>query len=579
MKKTGRTLLAALLTLALISCGEEENAGSSNVTYTDDNTEITSPTKWKTGSTITVDCTLDIKSTLTIEPGCIIKFTENGYLKVGETENGAIVANGTTEKPILFTVPDYLTNLANNIRTLAGSWHGLYLGQRNQINTTSLRHCIFEGAGKQNTPCIELYKTSLSMESCIIRDCASTGIKAGILSEFETFSENLLIRCDGFLLSGIPESIVDLDTTNTFSTTIRKGIAIQEGTIDFNATLTKQSVPYTVQGALNVKNADLTIEQGTTILFDAETSLNIGYEGYGALIAVGTQAEPILFTSSATTPAAGDWEGLVFYEGTSSSGTILKHVTIDYAGKPMGAFEGAIHTYKPIKVEDCLIKNSKTYGVWCNQGVGFTGFSGNTIQYCQTFPLCIDVAYAHTIGQNNTLSENEDNGILLTEELITGDVRWLNHNVPYILAEGLIIRNLTAVAKLTLNPGCVLKLAQGRGISVDVNASLVANGSVSAPITFTSLANSPANGDWSGICFEEGSDAGNLLNYCTVEYAGGYTDFNVGIRSSNATVSNSTIRHSSMHGIYVYVNEPAYNPTLQNNTFSNNQGQDVYYEQ
>src|SRR3954452_24656771 len=46
----------------------------------------------------------------------------------------------------------------------------------------------------------------------------------------------------------------------------------------------------------------------------------------GALVAKGTEAKPIVLTSVAATPAAGDWSGLAF-NGIGAS--VLDHVTIE----------------------------------------------------------------------------------------------------------------------------------------------------------------------------------------------------------------------------------------------------------
>lgn len=61
----------------------------------------------------------------------------------------------------------------------------------------------------------------------------------------------------------------------------------------------------------------------------------------GALVAVGTEKEPITFTSSSATPAAGDWDGVRF-EADVAAGTTLERVVIEHAGKAGGYDKGAI---------------------------------------------------------------------------------------------------------------------------------------------------------------------------------------------------------------------------------------------
>jgi parallel beta-helix repeat protein len=119
--------------------------------------------------------------------------------------------------------------------------------------------------------------------------------------------------------------------------------------------------------------------------------------------------------------------------------------------------------------------------------------------------------------------------------------------------------NVTAYKKLTINAGVVLKFSSG---SITVNGALMANGSESRPIFFTSLKDdfidgdtngdtyttSPQNGDWSTITFSN-SFIENLsrLSYAVVRYGGG-----VNISQADIEVSNCTITNSSGYGIRVY---------------------------
>ena len=61
-----------------------------------------------------------------------------------------------------------------------------------------------------------------------------------------------------------------------------------------------------------------------------------GQPNAGVLVAKGTAAKPIVFTSSAATPAAGDWRGLV-WDGVSDPADRLEYVHVAYAGGPSGA--------------------------------------------------------------------------------------------------------------------------------------------------------------------------------------------------------------------------------------------------
>ena len=75
-------------------------------------------------------------------------------------------------------------------------------------------------------------------------------------------------------------------------------------------TWTKLNSPYLVVG--NVSVAALTIQPGVTIMFMG----NYGFEIAGGISAIGTGADPIIFTR---TNAVGGWQGIFFNENPFAS--------------------------------------------------------------------------------------------------------------------------------------------------------------------------------------------------------------------------------------------------------------------
>ena len=95
--------------------------------------------------------------------------------------------------------------------------------------------------------------------------------------------------------------------------------------------------------------ATLTIEPGVTLRFaprsggpaDYGAGMYVQFGGAdrpatGALIAVGTEAAPIVFTSAADTPAAGDWFG-VWFGAIPDPASRVDHARIEYAGSQTNA--------------------------------------------------------------------------------------------------------------------------------------------------------------------------------------------------------------------------------------------------
>ena len=95
------------------------------------------------------------------------------------------------------------------------------------------------------------------------------------------------------------------------------GIELRDGTLTTDRTWPASTIPYVVTGTVAVQavsgSATLTLLPGTTIRFNANSQLLMNYNTKGALIANGTAAAPILFTSN-TTQTAGAWLG-VYLQG------------------------------------------------------------------------------------------------------------------------------------------------------------------------------------------------------------------------------------------------------------------------
>ena len=131
-------------------------------------------------------------------------------------------------------------------------------------------------------------------------------------------------------------------------------------------------------------------------------------------------------------------------------------------------------------------------------------------------------------------------------------------------------------ATLTINPGATLRFAGSTGLFVGTSTArgaLVAAGTTAQPILFTTNNATPAPGQWYAVYFDTMSvDAIDLLDHVIVEYGGGGYSANVRVVTSSPTIRNSTIRNSSVYGIY----STSGSPTIQGNTFSANANFDAY---
>ena len=99
--------------------------------------------------------------------------------------------------------------------------------------------------------------------------------------------------------------------------------------LDRDLKLTKHASVILPHGMVVTNGARLTIEQGVTLAFAAGSVLRVRE---GTIVAHGTAADPILFTSDATPKRDADWIGVVI-EDQKGAGSVLDGVIIEYAGK------------------------------------------------------------------------------------------------------------------------------------------------------------------------------------------------------------------------------------------------------
>jgi len=110
---------------------------------------------------------------------------------------------------------------------------------------------------------------------------------------------------------------------------------------------------HTLTGDVTISSGiALYILPGTTVKFNSGKRLNV----YGTLDAQGTAEAPIFFTSSQSSPSAGDWYGIYFGNSSIDASCILKYCDIRYATYGVYAYS----SYPT--VHSCRIHNN-TYGL------------------------------------------------------------------------------------------------------------------------------------------------------------------------------------------------------------------------
>jgi len=291
---------------------------------------------WVASSPHLIKGPLTLRAPVTVE-GCAVVRVAAG-LSVGVDSGGSLVTAGSAERPVRFE-PAEQGKPWGQIRVSAPG-------------TARLSWTTFSGGGASSFLDGTLYVGNstalpglrpLFVDHVTIQGSSSPGVWLAGTTGFAEGATDLVVTGSGSqdqpeplalnpnALGTVPRGTY----TGNRSDAIFVSSTVASSSIWYlgqNATLRDVGVPYRVDG-LRVGNSDaqatLTVEAGVELRFTQGQTLEI-YDARSALIAAGTSARPVVFTSARATPAPGDWTGLRF--GGLNAQDSLENVRVLYAG-------------------------------------------------------------------------------------------------------------------------------------------------------------------------------------------------------------------------------------------------------
>ena len=132
---------------------------------------------------------------------------------------------------------------------------------------------------------------------------------------------------------------------------------------------------------------------------------------------------------------------------------------------------------------------------------------------------------------------------------------WISGNEYHVIGD----ISVSSGETLIIEHGVTIKFMDY--YSFNINGTLIANGTETEQILFTSGQQFCNPNDWNEIKFKDSSNDNSIISYATIEYA----DYGIFCKDSSPTLSNNSISNNNK-GIYCH----ASSPVLSNNTISNN---------
>jgi len=366
-------------------------------------------------------------------------------------------------------------------------------------------------------------------------------------------------------------------------------LAERSGELTVNETWTEAGGPYIV-GDLEIPTGiSLRIEPGTVVKFKSAGGLTVG----GTLDIAGSAEEPVVLTSikddthagdtngdgKISIPAAGNWDGIYADEAGTAS---IDYAEIGYGGSSWSGWSSYGYSSGVVTGVDnstLTLKNTvlqtNRFGV-CAFGCTGLQIQGNTFTDNTEGGVWVDSPPYGMKLSGNSFGPGKYAGVRLEGE-IKDDLVLPNEGV-YSTSS----LTVPSGSSLTVSPGTIIKFVTTTGINVD--GTMIANGTAVAPIKFTSVKDDsvggdtngdgsislPAPGNWSAIV---AGNAGTLLmDYCSVSYGAygwtnGYSYAAVQANSgSTLSLKNSTVTKNT----YGFQAGGASTLTLTGNSFANN---------
>jgi hypothetical protein len=577
----------AMVELELTSTNTAENNGYNGIAI-HGNAQVSR--RWKAGNLpylITGNVNVEGSSTLTIDPGVVIKLGNNVDFT---TTRGQLVAEGTSAQPITFTSirDDSISGDSNprdgNVTPNAGDWGGFVFDATG--NGGRLRQAVIRYGGAASRPGVRIRKAGVLVQDVSIRDAGGPGVQIenvsaqvvhnalerlngdGIVLETNTpvepvLQENTIVAAQAAIsMDANVQPEFDRAKPNVARECRINGIKVT-GTVNVQRTWRSGDLPYVLDRTVLISTGTLLVEEGTLIKGNLDALVQLDRGAFELPIAVADLAGdvPVTMTSwrddtcgaaaspgqvcdtngdgDASSPRPGDWKGISI--GTAARSAKFAHLRLSYAGS--GTTGAAISSKRNgtvversqilyagndgIRVESSTATIRDNLIAHCvNVGLSLVGTAGVTAEnnlFTGNSRPMSQRATGATVTRNNVAVGNVSDAMLYCADVQTDQI-WYNDLAREVDCPVEVQNG----AVLNLEPGLALLMGDGSSLKITSKA-LQADG-----VVFTTTEADPKAGFWSGITFDE--TASGFLRNSLVLFGGTSTTTGaVSVRAKGAT--------------------------------------------
>ncbi len=483
---------------------------------------------------------------LTLEAGVELQFNRYYQLFIGNEgviSPGGLKAEGTPENPVIFTYNEGYVPPQES-----GEWKGVYFGDHADDDHCIIRHAVFEYGGYDDDHMIFCKASSPVFEHCEFRKGEGAGIYCTNGASPVLFSCNIRDNSN----SGLRMTGGDTDPliSNSIITENRYGIYIENG------------AEPVIGGAVDAGNNIFgNTSYGVRNLY-SETCIEARFNWWGD---AGGPDDDLHGSDDCVNGGNNNDAGDKVSDDVNYTDWLTAPINTPTPIPSSSPTETPLPTETAVPTETPEFTLTPAY---TSTAAPYTPTSTHspTLTATSTFtatprPSATSSATPTPTPYSTPQGISED---IVADTVWDVDNPW---NGIYLISGEIAVRN---DATLTIEPGVQVRFENSARIFIGGSTGsdrgrLIAAGTESEPVLFTSDRLDPSPGRYDGLHFRDSAYDDSSLQYCIIEYAGNATNADIRCDSASPSISDCTCRFSSHHGIACY-GEAC--PLIENSVFN-----------